>query len=247
VTDTTLLDKASPVPLYHQLYLRLRAEIHGGSARPGDLLGTEREIQERFGVSRATVRKALDELSRTGALVRVTGRGTFVGEPPRRFDTPHLLSFTEELQRRGVVPDARVLAFGPVPATAEVARALQCLEGEHVLHIRRLRTGDGVPMVLVDHYLAPHITLDRAALQQSLYATLEGVLGLRLRDAVHRVSAGLATAEEAAMLHIAERDAVLRFRRSTLGADEAPIVYERGSGRGDLYDYSVHLHREPLA
>jgi GntR family transcriptional regulator len=242
-----MLDKSSPVPLYHQLYLRLRAEIHGGSARPGDLLGTEREIQERFGVSRATVRKALEELGRSGALVRVTGRGTFVGEPPQRFGTPHLLSFTEELQRRGVVPDARVLSFGPVAATTEVARALHCLEGDRVLHIRRLRTGDGVPMVLVGHFLAPHIALERAELQQSLYATLEGVLGLRLRDAVHRVGAGLATAEEAAMLRIAERDAVLHFRRVTMDAEETPIVYERGTGRADLYDYSVHLHRESVS
>jgi GntR family transcriptional regulator len=243
VVSSSVLDKTSPVPLYYQLYLRLRAEIHGGMARPGDLLGTERDIQERFGVSRATVRKALDELSRNGHLMRVTGRGTFITEPPPQVRTPHLLSFTEELQRRGATPDARVLAFGPVTAPPEVAGAFGSPAGARVVHIRRLRTGDGVPMVLVDHYLAPDIVLDRAVLQQSLYATLEGVLGLRLCEALHTVSAGLATLEEAAMLQIEERDAVLRFRRATLGPDSRPIVYEQGTGRGDLYDYSVHLQR----
>jgi GntR family transcriptional regulator len=239
-----LLDKSSPIPLYYQLFLRLRAEIHSGAARPGELLGTEREIQERFSVSRATVRKALDELERTGKLVRVTGRGTFVGEPAPAIHTPHLLSFTEELHRRGVVPDGRVLAFGPISPPDDVAEALGSIADESVLHIRRLRTGDGIPIVLVDHYLAPNLLLDRASLQQSLYATLEGVLGVRLLEAFHSVRAGLATEEEAAMLNITRRDAVLRFTRTTLGPKGTPLVFERGTGRADLYDYSVHLHRE---
>lgn len=238
-----LLDKASPIPLYYQLFLRLRSDIQAGLARPGDLLGTEKAIQERFGVSRATVRKALDELASTGQLNRVTGRGTFVAEPTHELHMPHLLSLTEELHGRGIVPDAQVLAFGPVPASAAGATALGCRTGEPVLHIRRLRTADGTPIVLVDHFLTPGLRLDRDALQQSLYATLEGVLGVRLEEALHTVSAGLADREEAAMLRIAPGDPVLRFRRTTLGTGGRPLLFEEGTGRGDLYDYSVHLRR----
>lgn len=240
------LDKTSPIPLYYQLFLRLRASIHAGIAQPGDLLGTEKDIQERFGVSRATVRKALDELERSGRLVRVTGRGTFVTEPSLDLHTPHLLSFTEEMQQRGIVPDSRVLAFEVVQAPAEVAAALRCGE-RPVLHICRLRTGDGTPMVLVDHYLAPGITVERTDLQQSLYATLEAVFGITLEEAYHTVCAGLSTEEEAAMLGIAEREAVLRFQRTTLDGAGKPVIFERGTGRADLYSYSVHLRRQVRA
>lgn len=239
-----LLDKTSPVPLYYQLFLRVRSEIQAGIARPGDLLGTEKEIQGRYGVSRATVRKALEELARTGYLVRVTGRGTFVAEPPADVTTPHLLSFTEEQHRRGIVPDAHVLAFDYIQAPQRAATALGCRPEETTLHIRRLRTGDGTPIVLVDHYLMPGLALKRDVLQQSLYATLEGVLGVRLREAYHTVRAGLSTAEEAALLGINHGDAVLRFERTTLDAGGKRIVFEQGSGRADLYDYSVHLHRQ---
>src|SRR3712207_3517099 len=95
---STPLDKTSPIPLYYQLAQRLRADIEAGTVKPGELLGTEKVIQDRYEVSRATVRKALDELTRSGQLVRITGKGTYVSTPPLTVDLPHLLSFTEEMR-----------------------------------------------------------------------------------------------------------------------------------------------------
>lgn len=237
------LDRSSPVPLYYQLFLRIRADIHGGIARPGDLLGTEKEIQERYGVSRDTVRKALDDLTRSGHLVRMTGRGTFVAQPEVHAHTPDLLSLTEELHRRGEVPGARILAFESIPAPDEAARQLGCRQSTPVLHIRRLRTADEIPIVLVDHCLAPSIRLEREQLGQSLYETLERRVGVRLQEGQHTVWAGRCTSEEAAALAVPEGDPVLRFRRVTFDAEERPIVYEEGVARGDRYEYSVHLYR----
>jgi GntR family transcriptional regulator len=196
--------------------------MQSGMLRPGDLVGTEKDIQQRYAVSRATVRKALDELGRAGQLVRITGRGTFVAEPALSLHLPHLLSLTEELRHRGVVPGGQILAFEPLAAPGDAAEALRCRAGETTLHIRRLRTGDDVPIVLVDHYLAAAIKLKREDLGQSLYST----------------------PEEADMLAIQPGEAVLRFTRTTLNRQGLPVVYETGSGRGDLYDYSVHLFRQ---
>ncbi len=238
-----LLDKGSPVPLYFQLFLRIRGEIQTGLLRPGDLLGTEKEIGRRFDVSRATVRKALDELGRGGQLVRVTGRGTFVAEPPLDVHLPHLLSFTEELQHRGMVPGSHILAFERASAPPAAQEALQCAVTDRALHIRRLRTADGIPMVVVDHYLAPVLALNKEELQESLYATLETVRGVRLLEAYHTVRAAASTAEEAQLLEIETGAPVLRFERTTLNAQGRPVVFEQGSGRGDSYDYSVHLFR----
>jgi GntR family transcriptional regulator len=218
--------------------------MQSGMLRPGDLVGTEKDIQQRYAVSRATVRKALDELGRAGQLVRITGRGTFVAEPALSLHLPHLLSLTEELRHRGVVPGGQILAFEHLAAPGDAAEALRCRAGETTLHIRRLRTGDDVPIVLVDHYLAAAIKLKREDLGQSLYSTLEGVLGLRLQEAYHSVRAASSTPEEADMLAIQPGEAVLRFTRTTLNRQGLPVVYETGSGRGDLYDYSVHLFRQ---
>src|SRR4029453_17641502 len=89
---TAYLDKQSPVPLYHQLAGRLRSEIREGMIKPGDLIGTAKEIGDRYRVSRATVRQALGDLERDGLLVRITGRGTFVSAFHLTVDLPNLLS-----------------------------------------------------------------------------------------------------------------------------------------------------------
>lgn len=238
-----LLDKSSPVPLYYQLFLRIQSDIQGGMVRPGDLLGTEKDIQERYDVSRATVRKALDELQRTGHIERVTGRGTFVTDPGLRVHVPHLQSLTEELTGRGVAPGAEVLAFEMAVPPAGAAEALALRRGVAVQHIRRLRTGDGEPIILVDHYFHPGVRLERDALGQSLYSTLEGRMGTRLQEAFHTVTAGAAENDEAHLLRVAPGDPLLRFERTTLGVDGRPLVFERGSARPDRYQYSVHLFR----
>ena len=237
------LDKASPVPLYHQLTELIRAEIGQGDLKPGDLLGTEKEIGDQHRVSRATVRKALDDLARSGLVVRITGRGTFVAAPRLEVDLPHLVSFTEELHQRGIVPGAQLVAFGPVPCPPEAAAALGCDEGADVLHLRRLRTGDGTPMLVVDHFLAPIIRLRPEDLGQSLYETLERTLRTRLTEALHTLRAGLATQEEADLLGIRRGDPVLRFQRTTLTSEGQPVVFEQGTARTDRYEYSVRLFR----
>jgi GntR family transcriptional regulator len=238
-----VLDKSSPVPLYYQLFLRVQADIRAGLVRPGDLLGTEREIQERYDVSRATVRKALDELARNGHLVRITGRGTFVTDPRPPLHTPHLLSFTEEMERQGIVPGTDVLEFSRVPCPPQPQEALGCRENAQVLYLRRLRTGDGRPILLVDHFLAPAVRLRRSDLGQSLYETLEQTLGIRLQEAYHTLRAGRAEQEEAGLLGIETGEPVLRFERTTMTAERKPVVFEQGSARADAYTYSVHLFR----
>lgn len=238
-----LLDKASPVPLYYQLFLRVQSDIQAGIARPGDLLGTERDLQQRYDVSRATVRKALDELHRAGQVRRVTGRGTFVSDPHLSVHAPHLLSLTEELSRQGIVPGTELLAFEMVEPPEPAAAALGARAGTRVRHVKRLRTGDGEPVVVVDHWLPASIPLERDGLQQSLYATLEGTIGARLQEAFHTVSAGAASGEEAELLDVAAGDPVVRFERTTLVADGRPVSFELGTARADRYRYSVHLFR----
>jgi GntR family transcriptional regulator len=242
-TRSGYLNRHSPVPLYHQLTERLRATIREGHVQPGDLLGTEKELSDRFGVSRATVRQALDALTREDLVVRVTGRGTFVGAPHLTVDLPNLISFTEEMQRRGIVAGSDLIQFRAIPCREDVARELGCDAGDEVLHIRRVRTGDGVPIVVGDHYLAPLLVFPSTEMRQSLYETIEERCGIELAEATHTIRAGLCLEEEAPLLDIAVGDAVLRFRRTTFATDGRVVLYESGAARADMYEYSIRLTR----
>jgi len=242
-TRSGYLNRRSPVPLYHQLTERLRATIRDGHVQPGDLLGTEKELADRFGVSRATVRQALDALTREELVVRVTGRGTFVGAPRLTVALPNLISFTEEMQRRGIVAGSNLVRFGPIPCPEEVARELDCGAGDEILHLRRVRTGDGIPIVVGDHYLAPFVVFPSAELRQSLYETIEQRCGVELDEATHTIRAGLCREEEATLLDIAVGEAVLRFRRTTFATDGRSVLFESGAARADLYEYSICLKR----
>ena len=111
-----------PVPLHHQVYLDLRAALDGeGEWKAGDRLPTERELAERYGCSLITVRRALSELVREQRIERTRGRGTFVLFPRIERDLAGTMSFTEEMQNRGLDPQTRVLAARSEPAEEAVA------------------------------------------------------------------------------------------------------------------------------
>jgi GntR family transcriptional regulator len=235
------LDKHSPIPLYYQLANRLRTEIRNGTLRPGVLIGTEKEIGDHYQVSRATVRQALDELEREGLLDRITGRGTFVSSPHLTVQLPTLVSFTEEMRRRGIEAGSILLAFDTLQSPADIARRLGCEPGQTIIRIRRVRTGNGTPLVFGDHFLAPFLQLEQRQLEPSLYETIERQFGIQIREAVHTIRAGLANLDEARHLEIAERDAVLRFESTSYAADGQPVLWETVSANATLYDLSVRL------
>ena len=235
------LDKHSPIPLYYQLANRLRAEIRDGVLRPGVLIGTEKEIGDHYQVSRATVRQALDELEREGLLDRITGRGTFVASPHLTVQLPTLVSFTEEMRLRGIESGSIVLGFEKIPCPVDTARRLECEPGQEIVAIKRVRTGNGTPFVYGDHFLAPFLRLEREQLGPSLYETIERYFGIRIREAVHTIRAGLANSDEATHLQIAENDAVLRFQSNSYTADGRPVLWETVSANATLYDLSVRL------
>src|SRR3954453_12200567 len=126
-------------------------------AQPGDALLTEADLCERFGVSRMTVRQALQELSNAGLIERQPGRGTFVASRPLHRRPGVFLSFTEEMARRGLTASSRVVSAGIVPARPEEVADLGLVDGAEVVRIERVRLADGVPIaledaaVLVDH------------------------------------------------------------------------------------------------
>jgi GntR family transcriptional regulator len=234
-------DRTRPTVLKHvQVREYVRDLIEG--AEPGSPAPSERELVQRFGVARMTVRQALDALVGEGLLERVPGRGTFVART--RVDVPlRLSSYSEEMARRGLKPGARTLLARMEAAGPGVARALEIEQGERVVHWQRLRLADGTPMCLEDAYLADKVVpgfLDRP-LPQSLYADLKAreLLPTWGEDSV---DADLARAEEAELLEVPIGSPVLRVARRAF-AGEVAVEVARATYRADRYTLWVPVSR----
>jgi GntR family transcriptional regulator len=206
----------------------------------GDAIPSDRLLCERFGVSRMTVRQAVDALVVEGLLEREQGRGTFVA--PAKLDLEvRLSSFGEEMARRGMIPSSRVIAAEEVPATPDVADALDLLPGEPVHHLHRVRYADGEPMAIEQSWVPKLLVpgLFDAGPPASIYGELRAV-GLEPDWGEDTVAASEVDAQGAAMLGLRAGAAVLRLARRTF-AGQTACVYSRSSYRADRYVLWVPL------
>lgn len=212
-------------------------ELVRGSA-PGTAAPSERDLVDRFGVARMTVRQALDALVAEGVLERFPGRGTFVAEP-RRMPTG-VSSFTEDMAAKGIVAESRTIVAERVAPSAAVAGALRLRPEEMVVHWRRLRLADGHPVCLSDAYLPESMVpglLEK--LPASLYVDLAS-RGRRPGWAEDDVAARTASDVEAGLLEIPVGGVVLRRARRALWRD-IPVEVSRTIYRGDQHSVCLLL------
>jgi GntR family transcriptional regulator len=216
-----------------------------GALEPGALLPSERLLAERYGVARATVTQAIDDLVSRGLVYRVHGSGTFVAEP--KFRQPlTLTSFTEDMRARGMNPGSVVRSQAVVPASEVVARHLALVPGTPVVHMERVRTADGEPMALErTHLPAQRLPgLEDADLTDaSLYELMERKWGVRVAEADQWASVVRVTDEEAALLHVSAEQPALLFQRVTRDPAGTPVEYVRSLYRGDRYEVHTRLER----
>lgn len=240
------IDKMSVVPLYYQLKEHLKKQIETGRYQVDDLIPSERELSELFEINRMTVRQAINELVQEGLLQRQRGVGTFVSK--RKIEQPltKLSNFTSDMVNRGMQPGARFLSMEVIPATGSVAQRLQIPEGESVIELVRIRTGDGEPMALEKSYLVhkwaePLVGLNME--DKSLYGTLEEKCGLKLTRAQQTIEITYVTPSEAHYLEVNGGDAVMLIERVTYGENKpTPVEYVKSLYRGDRYKFSIEMN-----
>lgn len=232
------LDRHSAVPLYQQLYELLRKKITQGEWRPGDMLPTENELVEQFGLSRNVVRQALDELVREGLIYRQRGRGTFVAHPTVEQALVRVISFTEDMRQRGFTPGTEVLSAQVLPASPEMAAHLGLQAGAELVRIERLRLADGEPMSIevshLIHALCPGILAYDFA-HQPLREILERVYDLRIESARQTIRAIAATPYLAERLGLETGAPLLFIERVSYTAGQVPIEFLQIYHRGDRY------------
>ncbi|MGW2741465.1 GntR family transcriptional regulator [Streptomyces sp. NPDC001450] len=239
------LDRTSPVPLYYQLAQQLEAAIEHGILAPGNLLGNEVDLSVRLGLSRPTVRQAIQSLVDKGLLVRRRGVGTQVvhSQVKRPLE---LSSLYDDLESAGQGPSTRVLRNERVPAGADVAAALGIAEGAEVVVLERLRCTHGQPVAFLCNYLpAALLELDTERLESTgLYRMMRSV-GITLHSARQTVGARSATAEEAALLDEKEGAALLTMQRTAYDDTGRPVEYGTHVYRASRYAFDFQLLVRP--
>ena len=233
-------------PLYRKIARTLRTEIEE-QLQPGDIIATEAELEQRFGVSRITVRRAVDELVHIGLLVRRQGSGTFVAQQKVTQELGVLHSWTERMRELGFEPrtvDCEMLQVVP-PAWVVKELQLDPAAPEGVLRIQRLRYANEEPISLMVDYLRLHFVPDLAekGLEgESLYETLEKRYGLELARAKDTVTARSATMFEARLLGVEPGAPVLYVTRVTYLPNDEPLAAATVVSRADRYEYRVTGH-----
>ena len=231
-------------PLYHRVYRQIAREIESGALQPGDRLPSERWLCDELGVSRATVRRAVEELM-TDGLVEGRGRGSFVTgdalvEPPNT-----LMSLSELGRSRGLAASSRVLGADFRPATIDEAEAFGIAPGAEIFELQRLRMLDGLPISL-DHNRVPLRLVPDAAVLDFTSASLYDALdreGHAPTRADYELEARGADEREAELLGLAGGAPVLFATTVAIGQDSRVVDMGRTVYRADRYRFQATLMR----
>ncbi|MCL8024532.1 GntR family transcriptional regulator [Nocardioides bruguierae] len=235
------LDRTSPLPMYSQVASRLESAIRSGVIPAGGRIESEMAIAERLQISRPTIRRAIQDLVDKGLLVRQRGIGTQVvqGQVERSVE---LTSLFEDLSQAGISATTTLLDHEVLEADEDVAARLSLPAGDPVLHIRRRRMADGVPVAVLDNHLPGEFadllpaSLEGAGLYQLLRSR-----GVGIRIAQQRIGARACTPDEASLLEMEPGAPVLTMERLTYDHTGRAIELGRHAYHPDRYSFSTTL------
>lgn len=229
------------MPLYFQLSQQLEAAIEQGDLRPGALLGNEVELAAHLGLSRPTVRQAIQVLVDKGLLLRRRGVGTQVvhSQVKRPLE---LSSLYDDLEAAGQRPATRVIRMTTVPAPTEVAAGLSLTEGSEVLHVERLRLTHGDPIAHLCNYLPRGLaTFSADDLEATGLYRLLRAAGATLHSAHQTIGARGADEGEARLLEETEGAPLLTMARTTFDATGRAVEYASHVYRASRYSFALRL------
>jgi GntR family transcriptional regulator len=213
----------------------------------GGAIPSERQLSQDLGVSRLTVRAAIDELAREGYLVRRRGSGTFVSEPKIAQELT-MSSFSEEMRRRGMRPGSKTLSLEVTHAGAYLGRCLHVSPSERIVIAKRLRLADDETMAIetlhVPEALVPGLTRTDFD-QTSFYDLLHDRYGIEIVGGVQTIEPTVTNDEESEILGVPLHSPAFQFERTTRSEDGTIVEFVRSIYRGDRYRLVTELSRRP--
>jgi len=234
------------VPKYHQLMEIIKEMIRSGELKQGMRIPSENELQEKYGVSNTTVRKAINELLHEGIIYREQGKGTFVARTRIDQELTKITSFTEDMLQRGLEPSSKVISVDVIFPSPEVMSSLILDKNEEVIKIHRLRLANREPMAIQTSYLPRKFCsgIQEQDLTQSLTEKLKDKYDLFLVKATQSLYPSLANDYESEMLRVSKGAPVLIAERTSYLLNNQPAEFLKSVYRGDRYKFVVELRRE---
>jgi GntR family transcriptional regulator len=238
-----LLNRADPLPLYHQLKRRLIQEIHAGRFAPDRPFPSERELVEYYQVSRMTVRLALQELAREGWLRRERGRGSFIA--PKKLSRPadRMVGLAEDEVAASTPIVVRELSLRLLEATDAVPACFTRQPGSAFYRSERLGVlGDQAVMYSIVHLKVPAGTILTTAMLeefQSVYPLLEHRVGITISHGSRSMEAVEARRRDAQLLNVRAKTPLLLVRTTVFDSADEAVLYSESRFRGDRYQYVV--------
>jgi GntR family transcriptional regulator len=241
------IDPQNRIPLYDRIQRNLADLIMDGRLTEGQALPSEHELADLYGVSRLTVRKAMDELVRQRWLVRKQGVGTFVTAPRVVSIAPGKFSFTEEMRAIGRTPGSRLLAIELLPAPAEIAAHLNLPVSEPVVLIRRVRLADDIPILIENCYLSqarfPALERQRSLETGSLYKFLFDQYQVNISSMDQVLKPALLTAEQAAHLETQPNTPSIISEIVAFDDHGEPVEYSWSIASGEKCEFYFRFRR----
>jgi GntR family transcriptional regulator len=235
-------------PLYLRVKRDISARINQGAWPAGTYIPSESDLQQRYRVSRTTIRKAVDDLVDEGRLAIIHGMGTRVVASRLSLKPATLMSFTQMMLAQGIEPGRTQESLAVEPASAEIAAALGLDAGTEVLRFSRIRTADGAPVSYNVSYLPMTLftgyDVEAILAGQSLYTQLEEAFNLVVQTTEDTFGIARADAELAAMLNVKNGEPLLIIARHGFDKAENRIEYSRTTIRADRYHHTITLRRK---
>ncbi|MCA9892916.1 MAG: GntR family transcriptional regulator [Anaerolineae bacterium] len=242
-----IIRRDSPIPLYQQLYNLLRKQIETGEYDIHDVLPTEEQLAETYGLSRVTVRKALQLLADDHLIMRQAGKGTFVYPRKIEENLQTLQGFAEMMTTAYPTQVMESLSFETLQATGRLDSLLELNPSERVLQIKRRHTVDGIPVAYAVIYLpyeVGRIISPEEVETTPIYALLTAKAGITLKRASQRITAMAADDEIAHALGISTHSPVLAVNRVTYTNEERPVEYIQLFYPGGQHELTMEIYRD---
>ncbi|MFK9093814.1 GntR family transcriptional regulator [Bacillus salipaludis] len=235
------------MPMYLKIKTYLLQEIKDGRYLPGDKILSENELKAKYGVSSSTVVKALTEMVYEGYLYRIQGKGTFVAKTKMNKTLNKILSFTEELKRKGFVPEIKLISVEEI-FNKEITGYLGIKENEPICKIMRVRLADNEPLAVDTSYLSTKL-LSKSEISelekvQSLHSFLKNVKGFVPYRAKQHYSIKYCDQKISKLLEQDERQPNFFSTSITYTEDNLPLEYTESYIRWDRYTLEVDLTTE---
>ncbi|WP_314208837.1 GntR family transcriptional regulator [Vagococcus salmoninarum] len=227
------------LPVYIQIHDKIREEIESGKWKVGERLPSERELSITYGVSRMTLRQAVQTLADEGILERKIGSGTYVASKKVQETMSGTTSFSEIIIAQGKQPSSKTTSYFVTKPSSSEMETLQLKDEELLLRMERVRYADDVPICFEVTSIPYHLikNYNKKEVTHSLYQTIIEHGEYKIGKALQGVSAMVASEQIAEHLDIKKGDAILRLRQTTYFDDGTPFEYVRSQYVGNRFEF----------